>query len=439
MKRFFIITIFVFFTFMVKTTAQESLKLSLRQAIELGLKNRDDLKSDFCNVELAKNNVSKFKRMLLPDASLTSEIKYTDNRQPTYLPAGFLNMEEGKKLYLEPRNNTFTGIDLNYFFLKPGQYTDIKIAKNNLVITQEKNRAKKLNIKTEISIAYYNVLLKKTQFEIAKKEEQRYKFYNELAKTRYNNGTFLQNDVLQIELNYRNSAIKTEKSRQDYLISIQNLRYKINLVTNTDIIFTDTLTENDNQDTHLINPEKYVNRRSEIIQLELDSVKNSLEMKKAKSYYLPTISLFANYSQIFKGDNLKFCNKYWSPVDYIGVKVSIPILGNIKNRNNIKECAIRASQQGYDMRQKKADINFEIQQAAYKLYNSKNNYDMAKNNYSLSEKVCMQKKIQYTVGTFSYENLLETENTVNESENNYINALYDYLIAKIEYSEKLGI
>ena len=208
MKKIIYITTIIFLLGIGKTIAQDTLKLSLKQAIELGLNNRNDLKSVYVNANIAKNNIDKAKKELLPDISVNSEIKYYDKLQPTYVPAGILNNKGAEKLSLGMKSNTLVSLDLNYSIYKPGLSQNIKIAKNDLLLSQEKSRAKQLDIKTEISMAYYNVLLKQIQFDITREIQMRYKFYNDLAKAKLDNGTLLESDALQVDLDYKNGGVK---------------------------------------------------------------------------------------------------------------------------------------------------------------------------------------------------------------------------------------
>jgi len=61
-----------------------------------------------------------------------------------------------------------------------------------------------------------------------------------------------------------------------------------------------------------------------------------------------------------------------------------------------------------------------------------------KANYDLSNIIYLNQKQQYDLGSLLYSNLLDTEKTLNTAEQNYIKAVYDYLMAKINYDKALG-
>jgi outer membrane protein TolC len=130
--------------------------------------------------------------------------------------------------------------------------------------------------------------------------------------------------------------------------------------------------------------------------------------------------------------------QWWSSFNYVGLRLSVPISGNIKNQNVIEEQRYRALQTDLDLKQKEADINYEVQKAATELGNAQQNMDATKKNYDLSKQVYENQKAQYTLGSRQYIELLETDRSLNMAEQNYIKAVYDYLISSVNYQKAMG-
>ncbi len=165
-----IIYLLILAAFCGTVTAQtDTLKLSLNQAIQLGLNNRFDAKESTLNIDIAKNKLIKSKKELLPDISASGKITYNGQVQPTIVPAGLLGFTKPEKIALSAKNNTAFSLDLDYNIYKPGLQTDIKIASNNLALEKEKSNNSDINIKMEIAESYDNVILKSLQYTIAQK------------------------------------------------------------------------------------------------------------------------------------------------------------------------------------------------------------------------------------------------------------------------------
>ena len=436
-----VIYILILSVFCGTITAQiDTIKLSLNQAIELGLNNRFDAKSGVLNIDMAKNKVVMSKKELLPDILANGKITYNGQVEPTIVSAGLLGFTESQKIALSMKNNTAFSLDLNYAVYKPGLYTDIKIASNNLDMEKEKNNKSNNDIKVEIAEAYDNVLLKYLQFEIARRNENRYKEYYNLASGKYSNGALLENDMQLAELDYKNAKANSEKQRQNYLLSIQNMKCRINVPLQSVIIFTDSLKSSFETNIGVNPTNNAIVNRSEIKQLRIQQLGYELQLKKAKQNYLPTLSLFANYTQFFQNEGFNYSdNFFWSPISYVGAKLSIPISGSFKNINQVKEFNLKLVQSNLEMKQKTTDVQYEVQEAVTKLNNARQNLTVTNDNYLLSQKVYELKKQQYSLGSFSYEKLLDTEKSLSTTEQEYITGVYDFLIAKINYQKATGM
>jgi outer membrane protein TolC len=244
--------------------------------------------------------------------------------------------------------------------------------------------------------------------------------------------------MLLAELDYKNAIAATEKQKQDYILSIENLKYKINIPEQSVVILTDSLHSDEAGIGDVLSADA-LTKRSEIKQLAIEQGGNELQLKKARQNYFPSLSLFANYTQFYQGPQFDYSNNfYWAPVNYVGVKLSIPITGSFKNTNSVKEYKLKLVQTDFALKQKTADIQYEVQESLSRLNNAKQNLVTANDNYLLSQKVYELKKQQYNSGSFSYEKLLDTEKSLSGTEQEYISAVYSFMIAKISYQKAVG-
>lgn len=417
----------------------DTLRLSLDQALQLGLSNRFDIKGNHINTDIATNRFLKTRKELLPDLSVNTKLIYNGQIQPSIIPAGYLGFTEPRKIAIGMKNNTSFSLDLNYVIYKPGLYTDLRIASNNILLEKERNSNSDMNVRIEIAEAYDNVLLKSFQYRIARETENRYEEYYDLTKGKYTSGVILESDMLLAELDYKNAMAVTEKQKQDYVLSIKNLKYKINLPDQTQVILTDSLSSGNEEEITDVLPADASINRSEIRQIKIEQAGIDLQLKKTKQNYLPSLSIVANYTQFFQGPGFNYSNNfYWAPVNYVGVKLSLPIAGSVKNINSAREYKLKSTQSDFMLKQETADIQYEIRESFARLSNAKLNLKMTRNNYMLSQKVCELKKQQYNSGSFSYESLLGTEKSLSTAEQEYISAVYNYLFAKISYQKATG-
>ena len=185
------------------TAQTDTLKVSLKQAVETGLKNRYDVRSNKYNISIAENAINKSKKEWIPDITGSGNLRYNSQLQERIIPAGILGNSTSMTFSLDTKTNSVYSLDLTQAIYKPEITSNINIAKNDLELEKEKNRQFEINTKTAITESYLNILLKELQFKIAKENEIRYSEYLEVAEGKYKYGSLLENDFLKAKLDYK--------------------------------------------------------------------------------------------------------------------------------------------------------------------------------------------------------------------------------------------
>ncbi len=437
MKKILVIA-FLGISFTLRAQTANKKEISLQQAIQIGLQNRNDLKAEKINTNLAKNNIIQNKKAWIPELKAEGNVQYNTQLSPTFIPKGFLGFDEGGLVALGAKSTSAFGLSLKQIIFKPGINTDVKLAKVNLALQKEKIRSNKIDIKNNIATAYLNVLLKKLQVQIAKNEEIRFETYKNLAEGKYKNGTLIKNDYLRAKLDDKNAKINTKTAEQNYELAKVFLKYQMNIPKETSIILTDSIGHLSfiplNKNTIL--PLK---NRTEIKQLKLQQQQNSLQIRKIRQNALPTVSFIGYYAQSYQNQNFHYDeSKWWAPNSYIGLQFSIPLTENISNKSNIRKQEWQRQQLKLQLKQEQSDIHYQVQKAATDLQNTTENMQSAKANYKLSQIIYKNQQKQSAIGVFHYSDLLDTEKSLNKAEQNYIQTVYDYMMAKIAYRKALA-
>jgi outer membrane protein TolC len=425
-------------TVSVHAQTRTPITLSLRQAIDTGLKNRYDVQADQYNIGMAENDISKSKKAWIPDIHAEGNVQYNAQIQPTYVPKGFIGLTEPEMLAFGAKNATVFGLTLDQPVFRPGIRTDVKIAKASLALQKEKVRGNDIGIKNVIATAYLDVLLKDLQYRIALDDEHRFKAYEELAAGKYKDGALIENDYLRAKLDYDNAKVKAATVLQNDALSRAYLKYKINIPPSGKIILSDSI-ENITFRRAAELPDHAIANRTEIKQLKLQQQENTLQIDRARQNALPSVSLFGYYAQLFQNQTFHYNDsKWWAPHSYVGLKFTIPITGNFTNKNNIRKFELKGRQMRMNMRQEVADVSYQIEQATTDLQNALQNMQSTKTNYALSKKIYKNQQQQFALGVFRYSDLLDTEKSLSNAEQNYIKAVYDYLIAQLQYEKAVG-
>ncbi len=421
----------------------DSLVLSLAQAQELGIKNRYDVKANSYSIDIAQKEVVRSKQAWLPNVNFKGDVRYSPQVQGTFVPAGFAGFTDPVIIALGAKSISVFNFELDQTIYSPATGIDIKIATNEKALQREQNRGKETDIKKRISLAYLNALLRSLQYRIAQQEEIRLLAYLTVANGRYKNGAIIENDYLRARLDYENSRQQVTISKQNYELSLVTLRYQLNVPADTKLKLTDSLGEPDNQNLPVPVPGlNAIQSRTEIRQLQLQQQADNLQMRRQRRMTLPTLSFVGNYAaqHLSQDFNFSYANTdMWSAFNSVGLRLNVPLSAHFTNRNSTQETQLRAFQTEALQQQTTLDINYQVTQSQTDLSNAIQNLQTAKASYDLAQQVYKNQSDQLELGGLSYDQLFNTESSLASSESNYISAVYQCMIAKLNYDIAIGV
>lgn len=165
---------------------------------------------------------------------------------------------------------------------------------------------------------------------------------------------------------------------------------------------------------------------------------NQLDLKRYKSQYLPSLSAFGSTSQSYQANN--FTNLYQQnfPTTVIGLRLSVPIISGGQNLYRVRNAKLEVLRAENNINNLKNTINLEISQAQTNYNNGVQSLGNQQRNRELALEVLRVSKVKYEQGVGSSIEVTTAETSLREAENNYVNALYDLLINKVNLDKALG-
>lgn len=414
--------------------AQQVKKLTIDEAVDLGMSYNKQLKVSQAKVGVSSTKYKEELGQLAPAISVNSSITHNSENVPFYH-----NFDFGGA-YI-----TFPATAYNYY-LNSLNISQVVFAGlrgwNTLATTKLQTKAAqydliadKQTIKNNIITAYYNhyklIESKKVVDENIKVLQQRLKD----VKNQQGVGMALKNDVLQVELSISNLEQSAAEVQSGIDVSNYNLDVMLGLpdATKIEIAEAGLISEKPEFDINgglknalLKRPEvKAANVRLDITHKAL---------KIARGYYSPVISGGFNFyydepnQREFLG-NLEFKNT-WD----IGIRLSWNITNLFTTQFQTKEAKLNIQQAEAQHDQLTDNIKMEVNSnyAAYKLALdkielNKASIEQARENQRLT-------KDQYSNGVRSITDMLNADNLVTVSEINMLNARID---AEIAYAKLL--
>jgi outer membrane protein len=406
-----------------------NISMSLEDAIQYGLKNRYDMQSNDVQLDISKNEWNKNKYQWLPSLNGIGNIRYNTQLPTTVLPAGAFGNPDPSNVQFGTRNNTTLAIDFEQTIIKPTIFSDTKLGRNQYNQQQVRSEQKSKDIRKLISLAYYDALLKKRQWELSEDHAKKTKELADIFKSKFELGAIKENDYLKQKLDYQNAELKRMKSMQDYNLSIAQLKKEINFSESGDIELSEKmetqLPTNASVDTSFA-----FNTDLKILKLQSDFFK--ISRKRGILNSLPSINFYANYTLQFQGSNFDY-GQNWFPFNFIGIRINVPIFNQWKNQATMKEFKLKMKQNDFDLQFKKQNLLYDYQKALIELDNASANTVFAEDNYKLAKTIYEKDLQQYTLGNISYSDLLMSSRSQTDAEQNLMQSWYSYHAARIQY------
>jgi outer membrane protein len=208
-----------------------------------------------------------------------------------------------------------------------------------------------------------------------------------------------------------------------------------------DLILTDSITEDKIKSDILSDDYRYEDRK-EYQLLMLGKKLGEYNVSRYKLSNLPTLSANAGYSKNAQRQDFDFfkggSEGQWFTTSFIGVKLNVPIFDGFARNSRVKKAKLQLEQTNNDIDSLKESIDNDVVQARLKITAAVVTIDNQKQNMQLAEKVYNSTRLKYEQGLGSNIEIVNAQADLRQAQNNYYSALYDAIIAKIDYLKATG-
>lgn len=412
-------------------------KITLEEALKMGLENRIEIKNQNLQVQIAESENQKVRAKWLPQLSGSLDMRWNTQLQTTILPFDITGTNPGGTTQAKfglPFNNTL-GVQLDQKIFDASQNTDRKI--NNLQTENQQNtlEQQKVNIKQTITEAYYLVVFNQERITFAEKQVERNQANFADAETKFKSGTLLQDDFDKFSLDLSNAQISLQKAKQDLELSLDALKYQINSTNNITVAdkLANILKSMDNQIAASIE------QRTEIKAEEISFRLNELNAKKQRIKNLPTLSAYGNYSALQLSNEFNpFKSGTWFPFNYVGLRLNVPLFDGGQARLSAKDYVVRQQINRNNVEKLKADFDYEAKNAFKQMAQARLDIGETQKNVNLAQQILATNQLRYEKGTLTLSDLKNAEFSLQNAQNNYLSSVYNFLVANVRYKKAVG-
>lgn len=294
-------------------------------------------------------------------------------------------------------------------------------------------------IKVSIYKIYYQLAVSKTQIDLINANITRAEKLAHDAKVMQENGFVEQIDVDRLSVQLAN--LQTEKVKVQNTIDngYLGLKYLMGMPIVDELVLTDVISE-DNIKSGILDDTTYqYTDRKDYQYLQLVKKLNEYNIKRYQLSALPTITFNGVYTKTAQRSKFDIFGKGdWFTTSYLGLNVSLPLFDGFSRKSNVQSSRLALIKTQNNIEDLKLAIDNASIQARKNFSTAILTLDYQKKNMALAEQVYNQSKKKYDAGVGSTSDITNAETDLKLAQTNYISAMYDAIIAKIDYNNATG-
>ncbi|MEQ1675432.1 MAG: TolC family protein [Chitinophagaceae bacterium] len=435
---------------------------SVQQAVDYAVKNNVNAKNALVDVQMQEQQNREFTSNAYPHINANLGTTYNPNVATSVLP-NFISpatyqvlVDEGVKdgngnpiqmpddfgfiaAQFGTRFSATAGISLSQI-LFDGQVFVGLMARPTAVAFRRKNaEVTGEMIKANIYKVYYQLVVSKTQVELLDANIVLFEKLLHDTKLIYENGFREKLDVDKVTVQLAN--LQTEKSKLVNVISngYYGLKVLMGMPVADELVLTDKLTEEQIKEGILEKSIYSYEDRKEYQYAQIGKTLNEYNVRRYKLSQIPTVTLTGLYAKNAQRDKWNFFGKGdWFTVSNVNLNINIPIFNGFFVKSKIAQAQLEVKKIENQIDALKLSIDSEVETARNNYRTAITNMDFQKKNMELAEKVYEQTKKKYEMGTGDQTDINFAQTDMKTAQTNYINALYDAIIAKVDFMKATG-
>jgi outer membrane protein TolC len=431
-----------FGTFAQTKDTVKSYSFSLQQSIDFAMQNQKDVKNAAIDEEIAGQKVKEIEGMGLPQINSSVDVRDFLEIPTSFIPAEFFGGPPGSfaPVKFGTQYQASAGFDASQLLFSGDYFLGLKASKVFVELSKKSTQRTKVEVAVAVSKAYYTVLVNDERTKLMDANIARVKKLMDDTKALFDNGLVEKIDYDRLTVTYNNLVVEQEKIRR--LLDVGNylLKYQMGMDITAPLTLTDKL-EDIKLDAASVSTDKFdYSKRAEYGLFETQFRLAKLDVKRNKFSYLPTAVLYGSYSTNAQRNEFNFFDTKlpWYPTALVGGKITMPIFTGLQRNARMQQAKLKLEQSQNNMDFIKKSIDLELAASATTLQNASASLENQKKNIAIAEDVARVAKLKYEQGVGSNLEVITAETALKEAQTNYYSAVFDALIAKIDYDKANG-
>ena len=431
--------------FLTASVVQAQNTFSLEEAIQYALINNENLKIAKLNIEDADAQVYETRADGLP--RIDGSFNYQNNVEipVSFIPTIFFdpsaNPNDLSAVKFGVQHTSSLGVTGSQMIWDGSFFIGLEAAKKlrEKVIVDEAKAIE--DVKEQVMKSYYLVLVNQVRTDLVESNIATLDSTLRDTKELYENGFAEGIDVSRLQVQMNNLLAEQSAVRQSITAAANLLKLSMGVPVETQIILTDEIRAFDfSYDANEVNEYNVVNR-VEAQQVEYLKQLAMLDIKNVKAQYIPTVRFNAGWGRNTGAENFGNVwnsDREWFSQGYYGVNVNIPIFDGLRKKYSVERKKYQLQTLDYQSSLLRNDLQQQLINAKVALDVSVEKLEVQQETVDLAQEVLSTTTEKYREGIGSNLELVVADQDFKQAEVNFLIALYDAIVAKIDLDKSLG-
>ena len=413
--------------------AQDTLRVTLKDAIQIALSENPTIKVADQEIQLKKEANREVVWNLIPEVSLVGSFNHTIEKQ------SFAIM--GQVMRVGTMNNASGGITASLPVFAPALYQSMKLTKKDVELAMEKARSSRLDMVNQVTKAFYQLLLAQDSYEVLKKSYKQSEDNFNVVDAKYQQGKVSEYDKISAEVQMRSLKPTLVSAGNGVNLAMLQLKVLMGMDSNIQVAVAGNL-----KDYEMAmfsrqaqpQPDNIVGGNTTLRQLDLNQDMLERNLKLKKTNFMPNLALSFQFMYTSMSENWKVFDYTWTPYSTLGLSLSIPLFKG-GNFSQVKQAKLQLKQ--LDQTRINSERQLKMQAQSYldnmaasteQVVSNKEAVNQAEKGRSIAEK-------RYEVGRGTILELNSSEVALTQAQLTYNQSIYDYLVAKADLDLVMGV
>lgn len=416
--------------------AQETLKLTLHDAIRIAVEKNWDMKMAGQDVKKAEEQINEAYSNAYPNLSFSGKyIRYVKLPVMFIPPNSLINpTPETQTFELGSDNSYDASISLSQVLYSQKVNTAIKIADEYAQYSKTGLASTKLQTVLSVKKAFYNILLMKDLLRVAKKsfESADANFRN--VEALYRQGVASEFDLLRSDVQKANMQPMLIQTENNHNLAINYLKSLLSIGADTKVDVEGSFTLEEVAAKEMEDGNTNAVRNNPIVQqLQINESLLEKNITIERSEYYPMLAAFGQYAWQTQDNSFKVSNYKWAESFFVGLQLSYNIFDGFKRGARIEQVKIDKDKVLYARKKLEEGLVIQFQQAQMKMEEAKKRIEAQSKSLSQADKAMAIAQTRYKNGIGTQLEIIDTQTAVVMAQTNYATAVYDYLTAKADW------